>query len=131
MWKNNLDGWNPNPIHFITYPITFHQSKHLHPSKQTINNPNRKTCKKKAGIRSRGNEMAYILVVTRASVAQVLLCLIFCVSQFPMIWRCCAFNGRWRYRRQRGVCDDFVNLENVSSQASKMLLGVEFACVRS
>jgi hypothetical protein len=44
--KINLDGWNPNPIHFITYPITFHQSKHLHPSKQTINNPNRKTCKK-------------------------------------------------------------------------------------
>jgi hypothetical protein len=36
----------------------------------------------------------------------------------------CTFSGRWCSRRQRGVCDDFVNLEDISS---KMLLRVGFA----
>jgi hypothetical protein len=30
-------------------------------------------------------------------------------------------------RRQRDACGDFVNLENLSAQSSKILLGVGFA----
>jgi hypothetical protein len=39
------------------------------------------------------------------------------------------FSGRRRSHRQRGACDDFVNLEDLSSPSSKMLIGVEFTCV--
>jgi hypothetical protein len=42
----------------------------------------------------------------------------------------CAFRGRRRFRRQRGVCGDFVNLEDLPTRSSKMLLGVGFrACI--
>jgi hypothetical protein len=33
--------------------------------------------------------------------------------------------------RQQNACGDFVNLEDLSAQSSKMLLGVGFACVYS
>jgi hypothetical protein len=42
-----------------------------------------------------------------------------------------AFSGRRHSRRQRGACGDFVNLEDLLAQSSKMLLGVGFACVYS
>jgi hypothetical protein len=42
----------------------------------------------------------------------------------------CAFSGRRRSRRQRGACGDFVNLEDLPAQSSKMLLGVWLrACI--
>jgi hypothetical protein len=40
-------------------------------------------------------------------------------------------SGRRRSRRQRCVCGDFVNLEDLPAQSSKMLLRVGFACVYS
>jgi hypothetical protein len=43
----------------------------------------------------------------------------------------CAFSGSRRSRRQRGACGDFVNLDDLPAQSSKMLLGVGFACVYS
>jgi hypothetical protein len=52
----------------------------------------------------------------------------------------CAFSGRWLSHRQRDACGDFVSLEDLSVQSSKMLLGVglhtcvhrdECACVVS
>ena len=42
-----------------------------------------------------------------------------------------AFSGRRRGRRQRGASGDFVNLEDLPAQSSKMLIGVGFAYVRS
>jgi hypothetical protein len=41
----------------------------------------------------------------------------------------CAFSGRRHYRRQRVACGDFVNLEDLPAQSSKMLLGGR-VCVR-
>jgi hypothetical protein len=41
----------------------------------------------------------------------------------------CAFSGRRCSRRQWGARGDFVNLEDLSSQSSKMFLRVGFACV--
>ncbi|TVU46182.1 hypothetical protein EJB05_05701 [Eragrostis curvula] len=35
----------------------------------------------------------------------------------------CAFSDRRRGRRQRGASGDFVNLEDLSAQSSKMLIG--------
>jgi hypothetical protein len=43
----------------------------------------------------------------------------------------CAFSGWRRSRRQRGACGDFVNLEDLPAQSSKILLGIGFACVYS
>jgi hypothetical protein len=39
----------------------------------------------------------------------------------------CFFSGRRRSCCQRGACGDFVNLEDLPAQSSKMLLGVGFA----
>ena len=41
----------------------------------------------------------------------------------------CEFSGRRRSRRQRGACGDFVNIEDLLAQSSKMLIGVGFAYV--
>ena len=43
----------------------------------------------------------------------------------------CALSGRQRSRRQRGVCGDFVNLEDLPAQSSKMLIEVGLAYVCS
>jgi hypothetical protein len=43
----------------------------------------------------------------------------------------CAFSDMRRTRRQRGACGDFVNLEDLPAQSSKMLLWVGFECVYS
>ena len=74
------------------------------------------------------SERVCSLVVTRASVAHEVLGSTPCGSEFFRILRCCAFSGRRRERRQLGICGDFVNLENLLAQSSKMLIGVDF-CV--
>jgi hypothetical protein len=65
-------------------------------------------------------------VVTRAPVAPQVLGSTPRGANFSGFNGVCAFSG---FRRQRGACGDFVNLEDLLAQSSKMLLGVEFACV--
>jgi len=43
----------------------------------------------------------------------------------------CAFSGRRCSRRQQGAYVDFVNIEDLLAQSSKMLIWVGFACVYS
>jgi hypothetical protein len=43
----------------------------------------------------------------------------------------CAFSGRRRSRRQRGAYGDFVSLEDLPAQSSKMLLGAPVATRQS
>ncbi|KAL6598793.1 hypothetical protein ACP70R_046053 [Stipagrostis hirtigluma subsp. patula] len=76
-------------------------------------------------------ERACSLVVTRASVAPQVLGSTSRGSEFSRIYRHCAFSGRRRARRQRGASGDFVNIEDLPAQSSKMLIGVGFAHVRS
>jgi hypothetical protein len=45
---------------------------------------------------------------------------------FPEFNGVCAFIGRPRSRRQQDDCGDFVNLEDLSAQSSKILLGSVF-----
>jgi hypothetical protein len=54
--------------------------------------------------------------------------LLVCVN-FPGFNGVCAFSGRRRSRRQRGACGEFVNLEDLPVQSSKMGLRVGFARV--
>jgi hypothetical protein len=70
-------------------------------------------------------------MVTRAPVAPQVLGSTLCGSEFSGFNGVCAFSGRRRSRRQRDACGDFVNLEDLPAQSSKMLLGVWFACVYS
>ena len=72
-------------------------------------------------------EMACSLVVTRVSVAPEILGSTPHRNKYSGISRCCAFSDRRRSRRQRGACGDFVNLEDLPAQSSKMLIGVGFA----
>ena len=69
------------------------------------------------------------LVVTRASVASEVLGSTLQGKEYSRIKRRCAFNGRRHFRRQRDVCGDFVNLEDLLAQSSKMLIRVGFAYV--
>jgi hypothetical protein len=77
------------------------------------------------------SERTCSLVVTRASVAPQVLGSTPHGSDFSGFNGVCAFSGRRRSRRRRGACGDFVNLEDLPVQSSKMLLGVGFACVYS
>ena len=76
-------------------------------------------------------ERACSLVVTRASVAPEVLGSTPHGSEYSGILRRCAFSGRRCSRRQWGAYGDFVNLEDLPAQSSKMLIGIEFAYVYS
>ena len=71
------------------------------------------------------------LIVIRVSIAPEVPGSTLHRSEYFKIQRCCALSGRRRSRRQRGVCSDFVNLEHLSAQSLKMLIGVGFAYVYS
>ena len=43
----------------------------------------------------------------------------------------CAISGRRRFHQQRGICDDFVNLEDLPTHSSKMLIEIGFALLHS
>jgi len=69
-------------------------------------------------------------VVTRVSVASQVLSSTPYESEFFTIFQDLTtlfFNGRRRFRQQRGACGDFVNIEDLPAQSSKMLIGVGFA----
>ena len=70
-------------------------------------------------------------MVTRASVAPEVLGSTPYGSEYSRILRRRAFSGRRCSHRQRGACGDFVNLEDLPAQSSKMLIGVGFVYVCS
>lgn len=72
----------------------------------------------------------YSPVVTRASVVLEILSSIFMEANFLGFNGIYAFSSRRRFRRQRSVCYDFVNLENLLDSVSKILIRVELrACI--
>jgi hypothetical protein len=76
-------------------------------------------------------EQACNLLVIRAPVATQVLVRLPVRANFSGFNNVCAFSGRRRSRRQRDACGDFINLENLPAQSSKMIIRVEFACVCS
>jgi hypothetical protein len=74
-------------------------------------------------------EKACSLVVTRAPVAPQVLSSTPRENEFSGFNGVCGFSGGRRSRRQRGVCGDFVDIEDLPAQSSKMFVGVGFTCV--
>jgi len=72
------------------------------------------------------DEIHVSLVVTSASVAPQVLCLTPRGREYSRIYQGRAFSDMRRFRRQRDVCGDFVNLKDLLTQSSKILVGVVF-----
>ena len=60
-----------------------------------------------------------------------ILDLTLCGSEYSKIWWRCTFSGKRCSHRQRDVCGDFINLENLLARSSKMLIWVGFVFVHS
>ena len=71
------------------------------------------------------------LVVTKASVVSEVMGSTPHGREYSRVKRRYAFNGRRHFRRQRDVCGDFVNLEDLPAQYSKVLIEIEFVYVCS